>query len=486
MRSKQKIITLADNQRSPLTTVLLLAWPIFLEQILTTLVGYADTAMVGSLGATATAAVSISNSVIMLVNGSVMAMGVGVTALVSRSIGANELDIAKKLIRHTVLLLLYIGLPIGILLGLMSHAIPLWMGAEPDVLEAATQYNIITAFGRPFQIASMLFCSVYRGCGDTRTPLWINSGVNVLNVIGNFFLIYPTRLVNLFGLSFTMPGAGWGVNGAAAATAFSMMVGGVVAVGLVFRRESPFRISLKQSYRVDWLLTRQIFKISFPAIMERLCMSGAQIVITASIASLGTITIAANTVYLTAESIAFMPGFAFSTAVTTLVGQALGAGKPKLAEKYTYTCLISSMVVMVLAGGVLFFFAEPLVRIFTPDQQVIALAAQCLCIVAFLEPPQSGAQVLAGALRGAGDTLWPLIITLAGMWGIRAIGALICIRVLGMGLPAACVCMLIESFVRLVLFWLRFRTGKWKHAIQRIETSDSKEPEQEKEPVAQG
>ncbi|MFR8001728.1 MAG: MATE family efflux transporter [Hydrogeniiclostridium sp.] len=477
MQSKQKSAVLFDGNRSTVATVLLLAWPIFLEQILTTLVGYADTAMVGTLGATATAAVSISNSVIMLVNGSIMAMGVGITALVSRSIGSNDLDISKKLVRHTVLLLLYIGLPIGIILGLLSHMIPLWMGAEPDVLEAATQYNIITAFGRPFQIASMLFCSVYRGCGDTKTPLWINSGVNILNVIGNFFLIYPTRPVNILGLSFYMPGAGWGINGAAAATAFSMAVGGVIAVALVFCRESPFRISLKQSYRVDWRLTRQIFRISFPAIMERLCMSGAQIVITASIASLGTITVAANTVYLTAESIAYMPGFAFATAVTTLVGQALGAGKPKLAEKYAYTCLLSSILVMVVAGAGLFFFAGPLVSIFTPDQQVIALASQCLCIVAFLEPPQSGAQVLAGALRGAGDTVWPMIITIAGMWGIRAIGAVICIRFLGMGLPAACTCMLIESFVRLVLFWLRFRTGKWKHAIQRIETSDTKEEE---------
>lgn len=481
MHSKHHIINAADGSRPPLLTVLLLSWPIFLEQILTTLVGYADTAMVGSLGAVATASVSISNSVIMLVNGVIMAMGVGVTALVSRSVGAEDLQMAKKLIRHTVLILLYLGLPIGIVLGLMSRLIPLWMGAGSDIIEPATQYNIITAFGRPFQIASMLFCSVYRGCGDTRTPLWINGGVNILNVIGNFFLIYPTRQMDFLGWEITMPGAGWGVNGAAASTAVSMILGGLIAVGLVFVKETPLRISFRESYRVDWVLTRQIFKISFPAIMERLCMSGAQVVITAAIASLGTITIAANTVYLTAESIAYMPGFAFATAATTLVGQALGAKQHKLAEKYTYTSLWSSMIVMTIAGACLFLFATPLVSIFTPDRQVIVLAAQCLCIVAFLEPPQTGATVIAGALRGAGDTLWPLIITIVGMWGIRAVGAVICIRVLGMGLPAACVCMLIESFVRLALFWLRFRTGKWKHAIKKIESSDEKE-----EPLTEG
>ena len=277
-----------DSRRAPLVTVLLLAWPIFLEQILTTLVGYADTAMVGSMGAAATASVSISNSVVMLLNGSVMSLGVGISALVARSVGARDYDLAKKLIRHTVLLLLCVGLPVGLILMALHGAIPRWMGAEADVLPLASRYNLIVAFGRPFQIASMLFCSVYRGCGDTRTPLFINSGVNVLNVIGNFFLIYPTRVVSFLGLSFTMPGAGWGVAGAATATAVSMAAGGTFATLLMFLRESPFRISLKEDYRPDWKLARQILRISLPAMMERLTMSSAQVVITSSIASLGT------------------------------------------------------------------------------------------------------------------------------------------------------------------------------------------------------
>ena len=200
LSARTNTLDVTDGARSPLKTALLLAWPIFLEQILTTLVGYADTAMVGSMGAASTASVSISNSVVMLLNGSVMSLGVGLSALVARSVGARDYELAKKLIRHTVLLLLFVGIPIGGVLMALSGAIPRWMGAEADVLPLATRYNMIVAFGRPFQIASMLFCSVYRGCGDTRTPLVINSGVNVLNVIGNFFLIYPTRTVSLLGM----------------------------------------------------------------------------------------------------------------------------------------------------------------------------------------------------------------------------------------------------------------------------------------------
>jgi len=320
LNAKNLGLDLTDSKRPPILTVLLLAWPVFLKHILTTLVGYADTAMVGAMGASATASVSISNSIVMLINGTVMSMGVGISALVARSVGARDYDLSKKLIRHTVMLLIYLGLPMGLILMALHRMIPLWMGAEPDVLELAAQYNLIVAFGRPFQIASMLFCAVYRGCGDTRTPLYMNTGVNVINVVGNFFLINPTRPVTLFGWTFMMPGAGLGVTGAAIATAVAMACGGIFCTLLVYLRESPFKISLKENYRIDFALTRQIMRISFPAMLERLCMSGAQVVIASSIASLGTVTVAANTVYVTAESIAFMPGFAFSAAVQPLWG----------------------------------------------------------------------------------------------------------------------------------------------------------------------
>jgi len=350
--------------------------------------------------------------------------------------------------------------------GLGSRIIPQLMGAGPDMIDLATQYNMIVAFGRPFQIASMLFCSVYRGCGDTKTPLRINTIVNVVNVIGNFLLIFPTREIEVLGTSFTMVGAGWGVAGAAASTAFSMAVGGVMALLPLFNKNNLLCISIKDDFHPNFPLLRQVFQISFPAMLERICMSGAQIIITSSIASLGTTVIAANTVYLTAESIAFMPSIAFSTASTTLVGQALGAKRPDLAKKYNYISLYTCFVVMAIAGLGIYVLAEPLVRIFSQDAAVVALAAQCLRIVAFLEPPQAGAMVLGGSLRGAGDTFFPFLYTALGTWGIRALGAVVCIRIFDFGLPGACTCMLIESFVRCALMWHRFAKGKWVTAIK--------------------
>ncbi len=467
---KRKKLDILDEASPPLRNIIWLAWPIFLENVLSTLVSYADTAMVGTIGRHATAAVSISNSVVFLLNGIMMALGVGITALISQSTGAGDHELTKKLTRHALLILVYLGLPITVLLGALHRLIPLWMGAGEDILDLAASYNLIVSFGRFFMIASMLIFSAMRGCGDTKTPLRINIIVNLINVVGNFFLIYPTRDISVFGLfSFRMPGAGWGVDGAAAATAISMAYGGVRAILILFhKKDSPMHIPLRGDYRLDLPLVLRIFKISIPAMAERVCMSGANVVISRAIASLGTVAIAANTVYVTAESIAFMPGFAFAAAATTLVGQSLGARKPDLAERYMRACVLTSIVVMTCAGAGLFFFGKYIVLLFSQDAEVLDLASRCLRIAALLQPAQTGAMVYAGGLRGAGDTLWPMLITASGMWLFRALlGAVVCITILGYGLPAAVGCMVLDSYVRIGLFYLRVRAGKWKNTAEK-------------------
>ena len=190
-----------DESRSVSKTILLLAWPVFVEQIFSTLVSFADTAMVGSLGATATASISISNSPIFLLNGIIMALGVGVTALVARAAGAGDQELVKKLMRHAMMVILYIGLPITLVTASLSRLIPLWMGAGEDILDMATQYNLIVSFGRLFNLAAMVLNSAFRGYGDTKTPMKLNLMMNVINVIGNYLLINPTRIISVFGFA---------------------------------------------------------------------------------------------------------------------------------------------------------------------------------------------------------------------------------------------------------------------------------------------
>lgn len=462
----QKGNFIVNGNYSPIKAVLILSWPVVVEQFLSTFVNYADTAMVGSMGAYATASVSISNPVFMLVGGVAMSLGVGITALLARAVGSGDVDKAKSLIRHSMLLILYVGVPISILTAALSRLIPLWMNAGPDIIDYAAQYNLIVSLGRPFAIALMVAGSVFRGYGDTRTPMKINLVMNVINVIGNFLMIYPTRVVSLFGLSLTIPGLGWEVAGAAAATALSQIAAGIAIIALLYKRPGPFKISFKESYRIDRALLKPIVQISTPAMLERLGLSLAQVIVNAAIASLGTAVLAANILYQTAESISFMPGFAFMTAITTIVGQCLGAKDNKLAERYIYiTCGISALLLSFL-GLLIYIFARNILAFFTPDQGVISIAVECLHIVAIMQPFQVITWVLNGALKGAGDTKVSFYITIVCNWLFRTMASYAAIRFLGFGLPVVMYCYFADNIVRGILLFIRFKSGKWQTVIK--------------------
>lgn len=456
---------LTDDSISPIRIILYLAWPLFLEQILSTFVSFADTAMVGSLGVNATASISISNSFVFLLNGAIMSLGVGITAYVARTVGAKDYEAAKSYIRHALIILVFVGVPLVVITVALHRQIPAWMGAAPEILDQASDYLLITSVFRIFSLAQMLLSSVFRGRGDTKTPFRINVFINVLNIVGNYLLINPSHTITLGSLSIPIVGAGLGVKGAALSTGISWLIGGSALAVMLFAKDDPTKISIRDSFKPDFPLLGRVISISVPAMLERICMSSAGIIMTKTIASMGTTVVAANSVYSTAESISYMPAFAFATAATTLVGQALGAKKPQLAIRYTnYTNAIGAFI-MVLAGVGLYVFAEQLVSIITPDPNAIALAAKCLRIVAFIQPIQSLAWVYAGALRGAGDTKWPFYITASCNWLIRTLGATLCVRVFHMGLPEAVVCMCADNAVRALCMYLRFRTGKWQHAI---------------------
>lgn len=456
-----------DESSSITKIIVTLAWPVFLEQIFTTLVSYADTAMVGSLGAWATASITISNSPIFLINGMTMALGVGITSLVARAVGAGDPEMVKKLMRHAIMVILYIGLPLALITMALHRAIPTWMGAGPDILETAARYNLIVSIGRIFSTSSMILNSAFRGYGDTKTPLLVNTLMNVVNVIGNFLLIYPTREITVLGYTFTMFGAGLEVEGAAIATALGMATSGMITLGVAFFRKNEFQIKLFGSYRPDMQLTKQIFRISFPAMLERLFMSSSGIFVSSSIATLGTANIAANSLCLTAESMSFMPAFAFQTAATTLVGQCLGGGKPERAEKFVRVTMTMGLITMTFTGIGLFVLAEPLIGLFTPDAEVIAIGAACLRVVAFMQPPQVAGWIYSGVLRGAGDTKFNFYITASTNWAIRTLWSVLCIRAFGMGLVATQFVTLAEILVRTALFYARYRTGKWKTILDK-------------------
>lgn len=317
----------------------------------------------------------------------------------------------------------------------------------------------------------MVLTAIYRGFGDTQTPMIINIAINLTNVVGNFLLIYSPRQISLFGTTFPMWGAGMGVAGAALATTFSQVMGSLALLAICFtQRSGPMRISLKESFRPSRDTLREVFHVSLPVMFERFTMSSAFVVTSSIIATLGTVSLAANSLAGQAESLSFMPGFAFGTAATTLVGQSLGAGNEEQARRYVRITGLMGAGVMFFMSCVLFFLSDRIIALFTPDPAVIELGGKLLKILAFIQVPQMYAMVYSGALKGAGDTRSPFLITLCSMWGVRILGSFILIRLLHKDLPWMCAAMCLDNVVRFFLYLHCYRKGKWVHAYEKHES----------------
>lgn len=457
--------SILDGSIPPWKQVVLLSWPTIVELLLQTAVNYVDTAMVGSIGVDATAAVGVTMSTIWLINGFMNAVGVGYSVLVAHSIGEGNFDQAKKIIRQSVLATVVVGLLLTALVTLVvAPWLPVWMHADPVVIPMARSYLQIIGMAYLFNVSLIVCSSILRCAGDTKTPMKFNIMTNLINVVGNYFLIYPTTQMTLFGHSFTLHRAGWGVSGAAAATAASIVFSGVSLMAVLFLRPAAYRIGLKEGFCPDRKIIKRAIALGTPAAMERVTISLGQIAATAMITGLGTMALSANLLADTGEKLCYLPVYGFATAGTTLVAQSLGAGKRELAVRYGRWCNRLGIGVMLVTSTIMFLCAAPIIGFFTDDGPTILLAAKMLRIEAFAEPFLAVGVVLAGVLRGVRDTRWPFYISLAGMWVVRIPLSYVLIHVFGWGLEAIWGAMIIDWLVRAVLSYTRFcwQSRRWQ------------------------
>ncbi len=459
------------SKRAVYGRVMALAWPSIFENIMVTMVNYVDTAMVGSLGREATSAVAINASPMWLINSISMAVSVGGTVMVARSWGADKPLRAGAYARQSLVMSALLGAVVMLLALLLAQWVPRWMGGDPAIHADASAYMRILALSYIPHFAGAAMAGALRGTGNTKTPMRVTLAANLLNALGNYLLIFPTRRVALFPeswpvhIEWTMWGAGLGVRGAAISSAVSMALIGIFLLIYLARQEGALRFSPRLSYRLHLADVRDMLKVGLPAAGERVVISQGHTYFTSIGAGLGVAQLAAHHLAITAEAICYNPVFGFSVAATTLVGQSLGAKRPDDAARYGRANIRLGFVMMIAAGLILFFFPEALIRIFTPDVEVIALGSGALRIIAFAEPLFGLAIVSAGALRGAGDTVAPLVIGMAGMWGLRITLAFLLVKVFGLGLSGAWIAMAADLAVRGLLTYLRFRSGKWKAAL---------------------
>ena len=220
-----------EINRAMIVTILALAWPTMLEQLMQTAVQYIDTAMVGSLGTQATAAVGATSTVNWLVGSSISALGVGFLSFIAQAYGAKDRQAASKAVMQAVLVTAVCGLFFTALTLGLSGVIPVWMRVDESIRALAGQYFFILYLPMLPRTASIIFGTVLRAAGDTKSPMKIGVGVNLINVCLNFLLIYPTRQIGRFWI----PGAGLGVIGAAIASAVAFTFGGLAVTVVLWR-----------------------------------------------------------------------------------------------------------------------------------------------------------------------------------------------------------------------------------------------------------
>jgi putative MATE family efflux protein len=434
-------------------TVLILSAPAVFEMLLVTLVGFADTAMVGRLadGGAGVAAVSLANNIFMFALTVFAAIGTGSTALVARSIGAGDHETANNVVVQSLIsggLLAVLVTAVGVFLP--QQALDL-MGAQGKANEYGVDYLRIVSYGAIPVFVMQLLTGCLRGAGDTRTPMLINGGVNLLNIFLNYVLIYG---------HFGAPALG--VAGAAIATSISRTAGTLVLFLLFAFKRLKLSFGSIKSVSLNMPLTQRIMNVGIPAAVEMGFMRGAQLLFARLVASLGTTAVAAHQIALNSESISFQPGWGIGMAGAAMVAQSLGAGKPKLAERFGYRALQLAVAIMGALGVVLYVVPQAFARFFIVDEEVVQLSAVCLKIVAISQPALACAMVMSNTLRTVGDTRRMLYITLGGFWLIRLPIGFVLVKYTGLGLAGAWIGMIADLFFRgAANLWL-FSKGHWK------------------------
>ncbi|MBR3987989.1 MAG: MATE family efflux transporter [Clostridia bacterium] len=454
----EKSVKKAFN-RSLLISIITLAWPTMLQELLQTAVQYIDTAMVGSLGTAATAAVGATTTINWLVNSTVSAVGVGFLALISQAYGAGNKDLAKRASSQAVLLTIISGVFFTALCLSLSPFVPVWMQVEPDIRNMAAMYFFVLYSPMLFRAMIIIFGTVLRAVGDTKTPMIVGVVVNIVNVALNFVLIYPTRTVEVFGFDLTLFGAGWGVEGAAAASAIAFVFGGIAITVRYFRHPE---VSPKgQSFKFDKSILKPCFKVAFPNALQRFGTCMGYVAFAAMVNSLGEVSTAAHTIANTVESAFYIPGYGMQAAAATLAGNALGARDKDKIKALCRMLIIIEVLLMIISGGLLFIFAPSMMTLFSKDALVIALGSQVLRMVALTEPFFGFSIIVEGMMQGMGKTVMPFVANILGMWGVRILGTFLCTQVLGYGLVSAWGCMILHNLLLFVMFAAYLVSGRY-------------------------
>ncbi len=442
--------------------VLHIALPSIAEMVLMSLIGSADTIMVGQLGKNALAAVALPTQPRMLMLSMFFAINVGVTAIVARRKGEGNRQKANMTLRNAIMLVAALSLAIMALGLIFAEPLMRLSGGNtntPDdaqVLHGAMTYFQIMTWGLPITTVSMCINAAMRGVGNTKITLQVNIISNLVNVVFNYLLI---------GGNLGFPRLE--VAGAALASVIGLTAGAVMSfVAVMHGGNSYLHLSRHDKWRVDKQTMRGIVKVGGNAMVEQLSLRFGFFMYSRIIYGLGVTLFAAHNIAMQFLNITFSLADGTAIAATSLVGQQMGAERPDKSQMYGKLSFRLAMMISATVGTLLVIFRYPLGSLFidgnTPQADiVIEAAAQTMLVVALMQPFQMGSVVLSGCLRGAGDNLFVAAVMGVCVSIIRPIMAVLAVNVLGLGLALTWLFSLSEIIIRAIFFGRRFNSGKW-------------------------
>lgn len=441
-----------------------LSIPAILAQISSIVMQYIDASMVGRLGANASGAIGLVSSTTWLFGGLCIAVTTGFTVQIAQAVGAGEDKSARNIMKQGLIIALCISVILALIAALISTPLPSWLGGEAAIQKMASQYFLVYMLGLPALQMNSIAGGMHQSSGNMRLPGILNVMCCVMDVIFNLFFIFPTRSVQINSITFTMPGLGLGVAGAALGTITAEAVTCAIMVTTLLWKNKTLHLRKGEHLRFHRDTLTRAVKIGAPVGLEQMVMCSAYVMSTKIVSPLGTIAIAANSFAVTAESFCYMPGYGVQAAATTLVGQCVGAGQKQLSRRMAWITMGLGVSVMTV-GGVLMYIAAPaMIGVLTPNEEIRNLGAAVLRIEAFAEPFYAASIVASGALRGAGDTLVPSCMNFASMWCVRIpLAAILAPRV---GLYGVWIAMCVELCFRGILFTTRLKRERWMRVFE--------------------
>lgn len=428
--------------KNQITEVMKLSLPAILTQITTILMQYIDSAMVGALGANASASIGLVASTTWLFNGIPYAVAAGFSVQVAHRIGAGNERQAKSIVKHGMYSAVIIGLLVSLVAFLISKPLPVWLGGSVEINKDATLYFLTYALMIPFFQINSLMSSFLQCAGDMVTPSVLNAVMCVLDVVFNAIFIPKYRVL----------GSGIG-------TTLACVVVSLIMLWCCIIRNPKLRLRKSEKVTFEGVILKTAYKIGLPVAVQEIAMCGAMVATTMIVAPLGAVAIAANSFAITAESLCYMPGYGIGTAATTLVGRSFGADNKILAKRYGNICTVLGGTLMGVTGGIMMLICPIVFKMLTPDIDVQNLAAEVLRIGLISEPLFGVSIVAAGALRGTGDTFVPSIMNLGSIWVVRIGLALLLVR--SLGLHGVWIAMAVELCVRGLLLLYRQKTSRY-------------------------